>query len=319
MKTILITGVNGFVGQNLINHFRKNNWKIIAIDKLKNPFKPFSNELDYITADIINKDVINNILSNYSQINLVIHTAGISDHFPNTPWNEYLKINVCGSKNIAQLSSHYNIKYFVYLSSASVYGREYKNVIENDNLYGYDFYSQSKILAEKEILNSNSNSIILRPSPFYGFGDPKNTVYKLFHYMSKTHISPKMHGTTKSLCYIENLIDFLELLINNNKCFGEIYNVADAEPYDLSYITSIISSYLNTFMIPIKIPKFLSDKIRNLINRKYSDTFLGRSLGSMLNNTSLNIDKAKNSLQYYPKFDLKSGLEKCNEWYSYKI
>jgi UDP-glucose 4-epimerase len=226
MKVALITSANGFVGQNLVNYFYKNNWKIIAIDIEENLSQSLYNKTDYIIVDLLDKRALNNVFHNYSKIDVVIHAAGISDHFPNIPWRRYFDINVKGSKNIAKLSAEYNVDFFVYLSSASVYGREYGNVTEKDNLCEYDYYSQSKILGEKEVLHNNINSIILRPSPFYGFGDPKNTVYKLFYYINKTHISPKTNQVTKSLCYIENLCNFIELLINKNKGFGEIYNIA---------------------------------------------------------------------------------------------
>lgn len=269
MKTILITGANGFVGKNLSKHFAENDWHIVALDSEKSISLPLSKNIKYINVDITDNYSIDKIFSQSDHIDVVVHTAAISDHFPNIPWETYYKVNVEGSKNIATAAMKWKVKYFVYLSSSSVYGKNYSGVTEDNNLCDYDFYSKSKSLVEREVLSYNHNAIILRPSPFYGYYDPKNTIYKLFYQMRKTHISPKITRTLKSLCYIENLMDFIDILIESNKSFGEIYNIADSEPYNLSYITDVISLYLDTFIIPLKIPKILLSTGYNLLKGKF--------------------------------------------------
>ena len=62
-KTILITGVAGYIGSNMAQLLLQNNFKIIGIDNLSNSFslKITHPNFQFIKADIAQKKIINEI------------------------------------------------------------------------------------------------------------------------------------------------------------------------------------------------------------------------------------------------------------------
>jgi nucleoside-diphosphate-sugar epimerase len=89
----------------------------------------------------------------------------------------------------------------------------------------------------------------------------------------------------------------------------------DAKSYSLSYITSVISSYLETFTIPINISKIFKKLIQYLTKKEtYKSSFIN-NLIPLINNTYINTNKIIDTFDYQPEFDLKSGLENSFKWY----
>ena len=89
MKTILITGANGFIGSNLVSSLiRKKNLKIIAIDIVKkklayNLKKYFLiKNVEYFSIDICNLSKLNKIFFKFKP-SIVYHLAasvGVSNY-----------------------------------------------------------------------------------------------------------------------------------------------------------------------------------------------------------------------------------------------
>ena len=62
-KTVLITGVSGYIGSNMTQLLLQNNFKVIGIDNLINsfPLKIIHPNFQFIKADIAQKKIINKI------------------------------------------------------------------------------------------------------------------------------------------------------------------------------------------------------------------------------------------------------------------
>lgn len=80
-----------------------------------------------------------------------------------------MRVNRDGAMILAELCSKYQIKY-VYPSSESVFGGEQKVPYnEKDLTNPQNIYGKSKLLGEKAVMTSNSDSLILRAGWLYGF------------------------------------------------------------------------------------------------------------------------------------------------------
>lgn len=102
-KRILITGASGYLGRELIKHFKK---KYVVCGGSRNNKNNFlaSNETgaEYIPLDVSSYDSVIDAI-NYFKPSIIIHAAAtkfvdLSEKFP----LECIEVNVEGSKNIAR-------------------------------------------------------------------------------------------------------------------------------------------------------------------------------------------------------------------------
>jgi len=128
LKTILITGHNGFIGSHLVEVLRKNH-PIIGLSNEKT-FQPSSskNNLKQIKCDI-NKIKINQIPNDVFSI---IHLAAITDiqYCEQNP-KICFDVNVHGTKKMLEFARKKDLK-FLFISSSHVFGKPKKIKIDEN-------------------------------------------------------------------------------------------------------------------------------------------------------------------------------------------
>ena len=76
MKTVLVTGVNGFVGNHLVKELKSNDFSVFGVGG--NLGNNSSNLLDrYLELDLTNQSAALSI--DFKNIDYVIHLAGLAD------------------------------------------------------------------------------------------------------------------------------------------------------------------------------------------------------------------------------------------------
>lgn len=139
---ILLIGGNGFVGQALINEFKKYNVKVSYISRTQN-HSIYKDEATWIHGDIFD---IENILIN-EKYDISIHLIGtIKDK------NLYSKLNTESVSQSIKLCKKHNIKKLVYFSANG----------------GFKRYLESKIAGERLVKDSKLDYLIVRPGLMYG-------------------------------------------------------------------------------------------------------------------------------------------------------
>lgn len=125
-KVILVTGGAGSIGSEIVRQICNYQYKtLIVIDQAESALYDLQQELKQngfhnfipIVGDIRDKNRMNYIFQEH-QPNLVFHAAAYK-HVPLMEYNCYeaIKINVAGTKVIADLSVHYNVDKFVFVST----------------------------------------------------------------------------------------------------------------------------------------------------------------------------------------------------------
>lgn len=137
-KRILLTGASGFLGRTIT--------------------KSLSRDLKIITIGRKNANIAIDLTQNQPLLNqnydLVIHAAGKAHIVPKTETEKqkFFDVNVVGTQNLLKgLEGAPELpKYFVFISSVSVYGVETGQLIAEDSLLlTEDPYGKSKIQAEQ--------------------------------------------------------------------------------------------------------------------------------------------------------------------------
>lgn len=147
MKTILVTGKDGFFASRFIEYY-KEKYNIIGFS--------------HSDLDITNEKQTVSIISKYNP-DYLVHAAAISDTgtCERNPEKSF-EVNVKGSINVAKACLKTKAK-LIYLSSDQVYnGNDEEGPYDEKSFNPNNVYGKHKIEAEKEILEIMDNVVILR-------------------------------------------------------------------------------------------------------------------------------------------------------------
>lgn len=125
-KVVFVTGGAGSIGSEIVRQICTYKYKsLIIIDQAESALYDLQQELKQngfhnfipIVGDIRDKNRMNTIFQEYKP-NLVFHAAAYK-HVPLMEYNSYeaIKINIAGTKAIADLSVQYNVDKFVFVST----------------------------------------------------------------------------------------------------------------------------------------------------------------------------------------------------------
>ncbi|SHJ38045.1 polysaccharide biosynthesis protein [Pseudozobellia thermophila] len=125
-KVILVTGGAGSIGSEIVRQVCTYDYKsLIIIDQSESALYDLQQELKQngyhnfvpIVGDVRDKNRLNNLFQEYKP-NIVFHAAAYK-HVPLMEYNSYeaIKINVAGTKVVADLSMSHNVDKFIFIST----------------------------------------------------------------------------------------------------------------------------------------------------------------------------------------------------------
>ena len=164
-KTILIMGINSFVGSNLCEFFRKD-YRVVGTYHKKN--QPIPGILA-LPCDVLNKDEVQLVLYAFKP-DIVIYCVGLTSlkDCADMP-NASDALNSAGLFNVAEIAPRYGSR-VIYLSSQFVFSGANKNYNEMDNADVITMYGKSQASSEFYLQKSSLNYLIIRCSKLYGRG-----------------------------------------------------------------------------------------------------------------------------------------------------
>jgi nucleoside-diphosphate-sugar epimerase len=256
VSNILITGAAGYIGQHLTRELSDEGHTVLPTDKRGLP----------TILDILNFD--SNLLNG---IDVVIHTAALV-HKPSATSDEYFKINVEGTLNLARACVQQKVKHLIFFSTIGVHGNHStESTCENSPLNPQTPYAKSKLQAEEKLrVFAKSEGLgvtILRPTMVYGPDAPGN-VERLRKIIALGVPLPfALLHNQRSFLHIKNLAGAISAIISRNAVPNETYVISDFQsgtPGDLArYIAKTAGK--NVRLLPV--PKNLLVNVLKLLRR----------------------------------------------------
>jgi dTDP-4-dehydrorhamnose reductase len=161
MKSLLITGASGLLGDKIVKLARRK-YAVIPTHNLRQ-LQP-----DSLRLDITNAEDITSLFKKLEP-DVIIHTASETNVDKcETQKNYAQKVNVDGTRNVALACSKTGAK-LVYISTDYVFDGEKGNYNEQDKPNPINYYGITKLEGEKQVTQNCQKYFILRTSVLYGW------------------------------------------------------------------------------------------------------------------------------------------------------
>ena len=276
-KTILITGVAGFIGSYLAKRVCEENptAKVIGFDSVNDYYDVSLKEyrlkqleslpnFEFIRGNLADRAAVNGIFEKYHPeivVNLAAQ-AGVRYSIENP--DAYIESNLIGFYNILEACRHYPVEHLVYASSSSVYGGNKKVPFSTDDKVDnpVSLYAATKksneLLAHAYSKLYNIPSTGLRFFTVYGPAGRPDMAY--FGFTNKLLNGEKIQiynfgNCKRDFTYIDDIVEGVIRVMGRapEKRQGEdglplppykVYNIGNSNPENLLDFVQILSEEL---------------------------------------------------------------------------
>ena len=322
-KKVLLVGGSGFIGHNLALRLKKRGHQVFVVDSLtinnlkssdnteiknKNLYTTIlKNRIELLNENEIKLNILDardNTLVNkyYTEINpdIIVHLAAVShanksNKDPHSTFDNSLRTLENTLDYAKNKKTH-----VIYLSSSMVYGN-FKDgeVDENSKCDPIGIYGNLKLSGEM-ILKSFNHVFdlpytIIRPSALYGERCVSRRVGQVFIESAIQNQDIHINGDGEEkldFTYIKDLVEGLTLCCEVEKAKNETFNITFGNARKVNDLVSILKNdFPSTKVIYKEREKFLPKR------------------------GTLNNDKAKDLLGFYPSYSLEKGYPLYISWY----
>ncbi|BBM84812.1 NAD-dependent epimerase/dehydratase family protein [Candidatus Uabimicrobium amorphum] len=306
MKKILVTGIAGFIGSNLGEYLRKNDYTVVGIDNFNDYYSPtlkkyYAKKLEELGVKIYHRD-LNEMTQLDNDIDFIIHCAAQPGISATTSFASYVSNNINATQNLLHFAKQLpQLQLFVYISTSSVYGATATGP-ETSELKPTSHYGVTKLCAEKLAMSYYyENQLPVCAMRLFSVYGERERPEKLYPLLIKSIYEKRpftlFEGSEKhsrSFSYVGDITNGLLRAIQNPQlCIGEIFNLGSDQEVTTAQGIKTIEEITGKKIEIIHVPKRTGDQKR----------------------TSANIDKIKTVLNYQPKTTLKQGLQAQVDWY----
>ncbi len=335
-KTVLVTGVAGFIASNLAKRLFKEfkDIKIVGIDNMnayydvnikKERLRDLTQQKNFVFVEdsIANKTVIENIFTAYKPSVVVNLAAQAGVRYSITNPDAYIESNLIGFYNILEACRHHEVEHLVYASSSSVYGSNKKVPYSTDDKVDnpVSLYAATKksneLMAHAYSKLYNIPSTGLRFFTVYGPAGRPDMAY--FGFTDKLRAGKTIqifnYGNCKrDFTYIDDIVEGIVRVMQHapEKQTGEdglpippykVFNIGNNHPENLlDFVTILQEELIRAQVLPAD---YDFEAHRELVPMQPGDVPV----------TYADITPLKEDFGFKPCTSLRTGLRAFAEWY----
>lgn len=306
---VLVTGANGFIGQYLCTVLKEIGMEVVAVFHSRRP----DQENEHINA-VFEKtiDGTTNWTEELVGVDVVIHLAArahVTNERGADDLAKYRKINVEGTRCLAQHASRSGVRRFLFLSSIKVNGeRTFDEPFSAsqppnpEDSYGITKMEAEDVLKEVESVD-RMEVVIIRPPLVYGPG-VKGNLLALVNLVKRGVPLPfGALNNRRDLISIYNLCDLIRVCILHPAAPGNTFLVSDNEAIStrelIRYIARGLGRNARLFFIPIWVLRFVAG-------------IFGKTgkLEKLSGNLQIDISSTQRLLDWSPPFKVAESFQK---------
>lgn len=336
-KSILITGVAGFIGFHFVKrlYHNFNDIVVIGIDNMNDYYDVRLKEsrleelkrnssFIFVKGSITDKQIIKSVFEIYHPKVVVNLAAQAGVRYSITNPDTYIESNLIGFYNILEACRHYSVEHLVYASSSSVYGSNKKFPYSTDDKTDrpVSLYAATKksneLMAHAYSKLYNIPSTGLRFFTVYGPAGRPDMAYFSFTDKLKAGATIQLFNfgnCKRDFTYVDDIVEGMARVIQHapEKEMGEdglpippykIYNIGNNKPEKLLDFVQILSEELvRANVLP---GNYDFDTHKELVPMQPGDVPM----------TCADTEALERDFGFRPSTSLRDGLRKFAEWYA---
>ncbi|MGL5732697.1 MAG: UDP-glucose 4-epimerase GalE, partial [Metamycoplasmataceae bacterium] len=232
---ILVTGGAGYIGSHAVYSLIEKGYQVVIVDNLLKGFESnIHKDATFYNADIRNEEELRKIFKGEKDIVGIMHFAGMIV-VPESVIKplKYFDNNTHSVEILLKIATEFNIKHFIFSSTAAVYG-EPKNVpiLETDVKEPINPYGESKLAAEA----------IIR-----GWAHAENSNYVIFRYFNVAGAHKSGDIGVKGVSLTHLLPSIIQCIIDKKEfnVFGTDYDTKDGSCIrDFVHVVDLVDAHI---------------------------------------------------------------------------
>jgi nucleoside-diphosphate-sugar epimerase len=307
---VLVTGASGFVGRALCQHLEQRGFEVCRA--LRRP--PAGAVGEHVVVGEIGPE------TDWGHaligVDVVVHLAArvhVLKDAPSDPMAEYRRVNVEGTRRLAQVAAAAGVRRLVFMSSVKVNGEATTHTYtEADAPHPEDRYGLSKWEAEQVLAEVGAKTgiewSVLRPPLVYGPGVGANFLRLM---QAVAHHRPLPFGAVsnrRSLVFVGNLVDAVVACLTHRSAANSTFLVRDGEDVSTPDLARRMARALGVAPLLIPVPVRVLRLVGQLTGREAT---IRRLIGSLQVDDSL----LRSRLGWVPPFEVDQGLAETARWY----
>ncbi|PCJ58931.1 MAG: hypothetical protein COA65_07125 [Rhodospirillaceae bacterium] len=312
---VLVTGANGMIGHVLCPALALDGHQVVAAMRRPQSLNPSAPDPAISVQKITDIGPETSWTALLKGADAVVHLAArvhmLRDPAPD-PLAAHRRVNVEGTKRLAEQAVAARVRRFVFLSSVKVHGKGPQPYREQDVPLPEDPYGVSKLEAEEALRKITHNTgvelVILRPPLVYGPGVKGN--FRQLLRLCELGL-PLPFGNIfnrRSLIGTDNLASAIGRCLTHPKAPGETFLVSDGEDVSTPDLARAIAKKMKKRIVMAPIPPALLEAMLWLIGK-------GGMTRRLLGSLTLDGRHIHDILNWYPPHSLDDGLQKTVAWY----
>jgi nucleoside-diphosphate-sugar epimerase len=308
-NTVLVTGANGFVGSALCEALAATAHRVRRAVRVARPGLS-----DAVAIGDIGPDT--NWGPALKGVGSVVHLAARTHVLHETASDaqaEYRRINVEGTRRLAQMAAQAGVRRLVFMSSIKVNGEATgrpfteRDVPRPEDAYGHSKWETEQALAQVTA-ETGLEVAVLRPPLVYGPGVKGNFLRLMDTVARGTPLPLGSIANRRSLIYVGNLVDAIIKALDAPGAAGRTYLVSDGEDISTPDLVRALAQALGVRPRLLPCPPALLQFGAALAGKRAE---LARLTGSLqVDNTTL-----RRELDWRPRCTLAQGLAETARWY----
>ena len=308
---MLICGADGFIGRNALEYFKKD--YSITATLFSEPKLPLIDGIEYVTIDLREERQVKKLFED-SNFDVVIQAAATTTGSKDVVERPYLHVtdNVVMNAWIFREATLNNVGHVLFPSCTVMYQPKEEPQSEEDWSAADEIYSSYFGVGNMKVFNEKMCDFYSRIGKTKFTAFRHSNVYGPYDKFDfdKCHVVPaivrkvvdakdtlEVWGTGKAkrdVVYIDDLISFIDLCIENQKEKYELFNCGAGQAFPILDLAKTIMK----------------------VNGKSLEIKMDPSKPDIPTTVILNCKKAKELLGWEPVTPLEEGLKKTSQWYT---
>lgn len=313
-RIALVTGASGAIGGKLVRRLCERGYEVRALVRENSSLDGLPESVPVIRCDLTDQCRLSEAVAG---VDYVFHLAAklhINNPAPELR-DEYFRVNVEGTRCLAEVARAACVKRFVFFSTINVYGSTCPGEVltEDAPLRPDSWYAETKIAAERDVLRQlPAEALVLRLAAVYG-PRMKGNYVRLLQALRRRRLAIVGDGhNRRTLVYVDDVCAAAIAAVEQTNAARQILNVTDGTVHTLREIIEAMSVALGqtppVWRLPAAPVRAAAGLIEDILKTLGRVSPIGRAtIDKLVEDTAVSGDEVQRQLGFRPRYDLRAG------------